>query len=161
MGLKMGRFTSSQCSARTWIVSDGNMSFVQWWSVAYVSGGPANINELTGCFTSQQTMQAKFQEKCNQYVFNALDHLRHCACCERDSWLAGAEPPGPRVQSVFWVATSRSAAETPAISPSPPPSGLPHYFPESSTVWVGSGRAWLASAWLRERVSAVAGAGGG
>ena len=52
VGLKMGRFTSSQCSARTWIVSDGNMSFVQWWSVAYVSGGPANIDELTGCFTS-------------------------------------------------------------------------------------------------------------
>ena len=52
MVLEMGRFTSSQCSARTWIVSDGNMSFVQWWSVAYVSGGPANINELTGCFTS-------------------------------------------------------------------------------------------------------------
>ena len=52
MVLEMGRFTSSQCSARTWIVSDGNMSFVQWWSVAYVSGGPANIDELTGCFTS-------------------------------------------------------------------------------------------------------------
>ena len=51
--------TSSQCSASTWIVSEGNMSFVQWWSVAYVSGGPGNINESIGCHVPSRTNNAK------------------------------------------------------------------------------------------------------
>ena len=71
----------------------------------------------------------------------AVHHLHHYACCERDSWPADVEQPGPRVQSVFWVAASRWAAETPAISPSPPLWGLLHYFQECWTALVETGLA--------------------